>query len=257
MADPKCYVLVRGRNAQSFVERCIESILNQTYQNLTILFVDDASDYTKELQKNIRQRLQRHICVWRKERYYSVRNAYEMIHCYCDDSQGIVINLDADDWFSTPDSVSTIVKHYQQRKCVYAYGDCYLWNGQDEHNLLIASQVMVPCNIPYSAEVVTHKNYRDVQFLPLHPRTWKVYAFKKIDLSAFQRSDGNWLQFCEDQAIYYPIFEMFSSVGAVFAEPLIVYNQANQLADIKVHRVATLRDELEIRRKPRYETINL
>jgi glycosyltransferase involved in cell wall biosynthesis len=257
MADSKCYVLVRGRNAQPFVERCIDSILSQTYRNLTILFVDDASEYTREVKKSIRERLGMHVCVWRTERYYSVRNAYEMIHQYCQDPQGIVINLDADDWFSTPESVSIIAKNYQEKKCLFAYGDCYLWSGRDENELPIASKVMAPCNIPYLPEVIKNNTYRDVQFMPLHPRTWKVHAFKKIDVSSFQRSDGSWLQFCEDQAIYYPIFEMFGQHGAVFSEPLIVYNQANQLADIKVNRIATLKDELEIRRKPRYESINL
>src|SRR6185369_3329773 len=129
MADPKCYVLVRGRNAKSYVERCVQSILSQTYPNLTILFVDDASDYTKELQKNLRSLLKHQVVVWRKERYYSVRNAYELIHTYCEDPEAIVINLDADDWFSGPDSVSKIVEFYQRKKCVLSYGDCFIWSG--------------------------------------------------------------------------------------------------------------------------------
>ncbi|MBW7944011.1 glycosyltransferase family 2 protein [Patescibacteria group bacterium] len=272
MADPKCYVLVRGRNALPYVERCLRSILCQTYSNIVILFVDDASEYNRETKKKINKQLERHIVVWRKERYYSVRNAYEMIHTYCDDPEGIVINLDADDWFSTPRSVERLVRFYKKEKCLFSYGDCYVWSGQDSghtewsdenfaklnfSSLPLASKYMEACNISYTKKVNTRRNFRDIPFVVLHPRSWKVKAFRLIPKTAFQRPDGTWLHFCEDQAIFFSLFEMFPERYAVCPLPLSVYNQANPAADIKRYRLETLRDEIEIRRKPKYATISL
>lgn len=237
-----------------------------------MLFVDDASEYNREVKKRISKLLDGHVVIWRKDRYYSVRNAYELIHTYCDDSEGIVLNLDADDWLADRNAVKTLVNHYRQHKCLFSYGDCFLW---DDHNqnliqwrtevfkkldfshLPIASKSMEKCNIPYPRTVARELSFRDSPFYVLHPRSWKVKAFKKIPKEAFMRSDGNWLQFCEDQAIFFPLFEMFPCDYAVCTSPLSVYNQANLAADIKLYRLETLRDEIEIRRKPKYEPIHL
>ncbi|MBW7955196.1 glycosyltransferase family 2 protein [Patescibacteria group bacterium] len=254
---PKCYVLVRGRNAEAFVERCLESILNQTYKNVTILFVDDASDYTKEVRKRINHLLRDHVVVWRKERYFSVRNAYEMITTFCDDPDGVVVNVDADDWLAHRTALKTIIQFYKTEHCLFSYGNCYVWQGQDLDRLPIASEVMPACNIPYSKDVIKNRTFRSVPFLIYHPRTWKVAAFKSIPLDAFKRSDGHWLQFCEDQAIFFPLLEMYPKQWYFCPTPLSVYNQANISADIKLHRLETLRDEIEIRRKTPYAPVSI
>lgn len=257
MVSPKSYVLVRGRNALPYVLRCLQSILAQSYADFTILFVDDASDYTKQTRKKINSLLKGHVAVWRSERYFSVRNAYEMIHQYCHDPAGIVINVDADDWLAVDTAIAQIVNFYQQKKCLLSYGNCYVWKGEDLPRLPVATDLMPFCNVPYPAEVVRDRSYRDVPFVVDHPRTWNVAAFKKIPIDAFQRADGSWLELCEDQAIFLPLLEMFGDRCYCSSLPLAVYNQANQSADIKVNRLETLRDEIEIRRKPKYAPASL
>lgn len=272
MDYPKVYVLVRGRNAHPYVERCLRSILFQTYSNVLVLFVDDASEYSREVKKRINKLLKGQVVVWRKERYYSVRNAYEMIHRYCDDPEGIVLNVDADDWLAAPSSITKLVQLYRKASCLFSYGDCYLWSGEDSqridwqseerknlrHSLLpVASKAMEASNVAYSKRIERSKTFRSEAFQVLHPRSWKVKAFKAIPKEAFLREDGSWLQFCEDQAIFFPLFELFPNQYAVSSLPLAVYNQANVAADIKLYRLETLRDEIEIRRKPSYEPVTL
>lgn len=237
-----------------------------------MLFVDDASEYSREVKKRINKLLEGHTVVWRKERYYSVRNAYEMIHQYCTDPEGIVLNVDADDWLAHSQAVTQLVQHYKKTNCLFSYGDCYVWSGEDHRDvdwqqetfkklnfssLPLASQSMEACNIPYSKKVAKQKNFRDVPFVVLHPRSWKVKAFTAIPKEAFLREDGSWLQFCEDQAMFFPLFELFPQGCSVCERPLSVYNQANIAADIKLYRLETLRDEIEIRRKKKYEPITL
>lgn len=196
------------------------------------------------------------MAIWRKERYYSVRNAYEVIHKYCDDPNGIVLNVDADDWLAGPKAVATLVKHYREQRCLFSYGDCFIWSGDDNH-MTLASETMPFCNVPYSNPVRKQNAFRNVPFVVLHPRSWKVKAFKKIPKDAFLRRDGSWLQFCEDQAIFFPLLEMFPKLYSVCDTPLSVYNQENAAADIKMYRLETLRDEIEIRRKQKYAPLDL
>jgi len=216
--------------------------------------------------------LEGHVAIWRKERYYSVRNAYELIHTHCKDPEAIIINLDADDWFAHTTAVAKLVQHYRREKCLFSYGDCYVWNEShqqqinwkdevfkhhDFSQLPIASKSMEASNVRYSRKIERTNTFRDTPFLVLHPRSWKVHAFKQIPKEAFLRKDGSWLQFCEDQAIFFPLFEMFPNRYAVCTTPLAVYNKANLAADIKLYRLETLRDEIEIRRKPKYAPLDL
>lgn len=210
--------------------------------------------------------------IWRKNRYYSVRNAYELIHEYCKDPEGIVVNLDADDWFAHSRAVKELVQHYRREKCLFSYGECYIWNEQNQSDIdwrsenfkkldfsqyPRSSDALELCNVPYSHNIVKTNAFRDTPFLPLHPRSWKVKAFQKIPVDAFKRKDGSWLQFCEDQAILLPLLEMFPQHYSVCTLPLSVYNKANTAADIKLYRLETLRDEIEIRRKPKYEAVTV
>ena len=232
--------------------RCLESIRFQTYSNIQVLFVDDDSDYNREYKKNILGFLDKDdVVIWRNERFFSLRNAYELIHEYCDQREDIVFNLDADDWLSSRESISILMNLYAENNWYFTYGDCFIWSGSDKQQ--VQASMVGEYNKKYPKEVVEEKLFRDFTFLPLHPRTWKVHAFKSIPKEAFLSKSGQWLQYCEDQAIFFPLLEMYYSKCGVISQPLTVYNIENPNADSKIELISTLRDELEIRSKPRYE----
>lgn len=254
MVRPTCYLLVRGRNAAPYVERCLESILVQTYPNIKVLFVDDASDYSREYRKKINSLLPTNArTIWRRDRVFSVRNAYDAIHSFCEDDNGIVFNLDADDWLVAQDSISKLVKEYQQHNWMMTYGSCYVWNGGEELSCLPKDSEQ---NKAYPERVIRNNAFRDYDFLPLHPRTWKVHAFKSISLDAFTTSQGEWLKYCEDQAIFFPLLEKYPRRCGVLKVPLSVYNQANPMSDVHTQLLESIQDELEIRRKQRNEQVS-
>ena len=248
------YVLIRSWNSFASFDRCIESVFSQTYKNFKILFVDDASPYTKKQKAYIKESLKNHIPIINKTRRYSLYNSYNMIHNYANKNDAVILNLDGDDWLYDENCLKYLSDVYIKNKnCLITWGECLLWNGKNYSNS--SRFIMENINIPYPQLVIKYNNYRKYPFLPLHPRTWKVWLFKKIKIADFKRPDGSWLQFAEDQAILYPMLEMANGHFKVIKKPLYVYNVATKNSDVKVNLINLLKDELIIRKKLTYEPL--
>jgi hypothetical protein len=115
---------------------------------------------------------------------------------------------------------------------------------------------LVPyANLPYSKSIKKNNSYRREPFYPLHPRTWKLWLFQKIHKKDFLRPDGSWLEFAEDQAIFYPMLEMAGENFVTIKKPIYVHNFEHKNSDIKRNLLGLVKDELVIRKKPRYEPI--
>jgi len=250
------YVLIRSWNAFEYFDRCIDSVLNQTYKNFKILFIDDCSNYTKKQKEYIKKRLKNHIVVFNKKRRYSVFNAYKIIHKYAKDSEGVVLNLDGDDWLLDNNVLSFLAKVYDNNPdCLVTYGECLLWDGK-EYSSRPSRFIKKFANIPYPKRLIRKNSYRLEPFYPLHPRTWKVWLYKKIKKEDLQRPDGSWLEFAEDQAMFFPMLEMVNERYRVIKKPLYVYNVTTKHSDIKLNLIKLLKDELIIRKKTPYAPSN-
>jgi len=248
------YVLIRTWKTFEYFDRCVDSVLQQSYKNFKILFVDDASNYTTVQKGHIKKRLKDHVYVFNKRRVYSVYNAYIMIHRCTKNDNAVVINLDGDDWFLDNDALSYLAMVYKDNHdCFLTYGECVFWNGRK--NSRPSRFVKVSTNIPYPKRVVRENSYRKEPLLPLHPRTWKVWLYKKIKKEDFLRPDGSWLEFAEDQAMFFPMLEMANGSYKVIKKPLSVYNLETKKSDVKINTITLLKDELIIRKKNPYEPL--
>ena len=53
---PKVSILIANYNGQNYVKRCIKSCLNQTYDNVEVIFVDDNStDNSSKIAKKFKK----------------------------------------------------------------------------------------------------------------------------------------------------------------------------------------------------------
>jgi hypothetical protein len=170
------------------------------------------------------------------------------MHTYIEDKNAVVVNLDGDDWLLGRDALATVTQTYKTNPVSFTYGNCvyyapgHVWHGR------VATDVSAHSNRRYSPWVDKHGLYRQEPFYPLHLRTWKAGLFLNIDEGEFKRSDGSWIQFCEDQAMYYPFFES-QEPYAVISTPLCVYNYRTALSDDTIHLSGRLRDEVLLRRR--------
>lgn len=227
----------------------------QQNTNYTILFVDDASEYTKSQKKHIKEKLKGHIVVFNKERKYSLRNAYEMIHTYAEKPNSVIVNVDGDDWLLRNDVIDIVQQTYTKKpETVLTYGNCIYHAPRTEKHLKKGSD-FAETNHRFPKEVEEMKNYRNYFFLPLHLRTWRIDVFKKIPIEYFLRPNSEWIEIGEDQAIFIPLLEISEKQYEVILKPLYVYNTSSQNNDSKIHRTKRLIDEVFILKKPKF-TLN-
>ncbi len=250
------YILIRSWNSFHYFDQCIESVFKQHFNDYTILFVDDCSEYTKDQKQHIKQRLSGHIVVFNKERKHSLRNAYEMLRTYVSDDTSIIFNLDGDDFLSSPKAFQIIQDTYQQTNCLLTYGECFvLKNSWTPSRYLPSRYVLKGLNIRYPSDVEKNNLYRKDYFRPLHPRTWKVDLFRKIRLQDLLDDHGKWFTTCEDQAMYFPMLEMSGGRYHVLRQPLYYYRTGHVISDEVLHRSLQLQDERDIQKKPPYSPL--
>lgn len=247
------YILIRSWKSLQYFDRCVDSVLSQNYKNYKILFVDDNSGYGVRKKEYMKNKLKGHYVKFNRKRLYSLKNAFNLLSI-CANDDAVVFNLDGDDWLLDRDSLGKIARMYHNNSdCLLTYGECLLWkNGELSKK---PSRFILPyANRSYPEKIIKNRLYREEPFYPLHPRTWKLSLFKKINKKDFMTPDGKWIRFAEDQAIFYPMLEMANGKFVVVKEPVYVHNFEHEYSDLKSNILGLVRDELAIRKKERYES---
>ena len=247
------FVLMRCWESWPFLEQSIHSVLAQKLPRqttLTILFVDDHSDYTAQQRKKLRTLLTGHIVQFNTQQKFAVRNAYEVIHQYVKNPSAIIINLDGDDWLIDNTAVQKIVERYRLSDCLMTYGNCRYFAPGSTRNYQLLTDAEPLANRRYPKSVELQKSFRRHFFLPNHLRSWRAQAFLEIPKHYFLRANKSWLQLCEDEAIFFPMLEKAANRYEVIKEPLSAYNVAHPFNDQKFRLEQQLWDEVCIRRKP-------
>lgn len=245
---PFFYVLICSWNCFEYLDRCIDSVLGQKYKNYQIIFVDDNSLYTSEQIKHIRKKLSGHLVFFNKKRKFALENIYTRLHDTSLNRNAVIFNLDGDDWLKNDDVLMYVANVYLKENCWFTYGNCEIWNGNDLTTVPATSK-SVGLNLAYPKKVITTKKYRKEVFFPLHPRTWLLSVFLKIDKRNFLDQSGNWLKFAYDMAIFFPLLESNPEKLTVIRKILSVYNVRNTFADNKVNAFDLVKTELFLRQK--------
>lgn len=248
---PLIYVLVRSWNTFDLFDKCINSILGQTYKNFKILFVDDASDYTRKQKDYIVTKLTGHSYIFNTKRRFSVFNGFHALEKFADKTNSIVFVLDADDSLLNNKVFEQIVEVYNKQGVLFTYGS-NLFNNPLNNKPEIFSPFL---NTEYPSVVKKHSLYRKDPFRVFHPMTFTLGLFRKIDRNAFMERPGLWFKYCFDLCTFLPMLEMANGKYAFIRKKLYLYNTQTSLANIKVNPYEFVREDLLIRSKKPYDAI--
>jgi glycosyltransferase involved in cell wall biosynthesis len=183
-------IITPSYNNEDWVEYNLASIINQTYDNFKVLYIDDASiDGTYEKVKSIIEHDSRFTLIRNDENKGAAYNYVEYIDFASDSDDDILVHLDGDDWFFDENTLSNLNKLYNDYDYWMTYGRFVCYDGSDR---LIESTVY---GVPHENFVHDHKLYRRDMFKASHLRTYRKFLFKsinKIDLKSLITGDYYW-----------------------------------------------------------------
>lgn len=247
----KFHIIVAAYNMSSLVEKSIESIKNQTFENFSCLVIDDCSeDNTASCINNAIGDDSRFKIVVNTERKYKVRNVYEGIKMLGADKQDVVVIVDGDDMLANPGVLELVFEFYQKH-------DCWMTYGSYQNHIGVKSDI---CQ-PYHPAVIKNNSYRKKKWFAAHLRTYKFWLLEKIDKSAFSLTakeyrwavnhalltcklrawynwrnvlrgelldpSGEFIRRLEDKAFTFPLLEMAGEKAMLIEDVLYVYNTSN------------------------------
>lgn len=233
MTEHKIVVVTPFYNAEKYIEKCIESVAAQDYDNWEMILIDDAStdnsydvvmSYIAKQPVHIKNRIE----VRRNtENRGAVRNQVEVIREL--DNLDYVMLLDGDDALVNDPHIFDKYNYMYYEGMEFCYGSC--WSMAD--NIPLIAQ-------PYPPEVKRNKSYRNYKFnwtMPYtHLRVFIKSLIDDIPDSAFQDENGEWLRAGGDNATFYNLIEKADPDGVrVNPEVVYLYNDTNPINDYKVN----------------------
>ena len=253
----KFKIVIPSYNNQEWVEVNIESILEQTYDNYEVLYIDDCStDNTRQVVDSMVGDNSRWKIITNEK---NMRRGYNIapknIEYFFGDENDILVFVDGDDWLPTPDVLSKLNAYYNQTDCWMTYGGMVCWEGGEE--VTEAN----PQNSPYSGDVHSNKKYRKDMWRASHLRTFRWFLYNKIDDMDLRYSKTNEYYFhAEDLASSYPCLEMCSKskIGVLdFISYVFNAYPSNRERGVERENQAGIELETEIRNKELYDRLTL
>ena len=224
MVDKQFCFVVASYNNKLNIEKNLQSIINQSYKNWRVIYINDCStDNTEELFFNIIKKygVESKFTYIKNEqkRYqmYSKYNAYKLVNDF-----EIVCLLDGDDWLSENNVLETLVN---------AYSDPDVSVVTSNYNVYKNGKIIDNTYIPnYDENTILTKSYRKTKKWCLrHLKTGYGILFKSIP-QEYLKFGGKWLEFSTDLAEMFSVLELSNGKFLSLKSILYTYNYDNSVS---------------------------
>jgi glycosyltransferase involved in cell wall biosynthesis len=273
----KIKIIVPFYNPGNFLDRCVNSLLTQDYDNYEILFIDDSStdgsfskipsvkyktneegefltdDNGEPIIDKMHPLLSKTKCLninaWRSgERVTALPNIHNGIMQFANEPDDIVIIVDGDDFLFNRTVLSDINKFYVENPdCWLMYGSSKVTNGH-------------PCYASAYSEK-EFENIRRAPFRVSHIRTFRAGLYHQIEkqdpsYNCMKNSEGNWYTVSYDACIMFPMLEMAGYEHVFYNEnPFYVYNVDNPISDDRLNMQLKMDVKREVIQKEQFNKI--
>jgi len=250
----KFKIICPSHNNEAWVETHIESILEQTYDNYEVLYIDDSStDDTWKLVNDLVGNHSKFKLIRNDINKGATYNYIEYLDDFMSSDEEILVHLDGDDWFGTADALEKLNDLYNKNDYWMTYGGFIVWDGSEN------IKQPFPQNTEYDNLIHSNSSYRGDLWRASHLRTYKWFLFRAIDRKDFiSNIDNKYFWHAGDLAFAYPCLEMCPSdkIGVVDFVTM-VYNASaeNQTRTRDRESVDNYKFEEEIRSKKKYRRI--
>lgn len=204
MIQNKFKIIVPSFNNQDWVNYNIASILNQTYTNYEVLYIDDASkDETYNSVNELVGTLDNWKVIKNEVNKGATSNYFENLDEFLQDSNDIIVHLDGDDWFYDDNVLEKLNDFYNKKDCWMTYGGFVCFDGSDQ------AGIPYPQSTEYVDFIHDNKLYRKDEWRASHMRTYKTFLYKSLNRQDLKSLiDGEYYWHASDLAFQYPYMEM-------------------------------------------------
>jgi len=251
----KFKIVCPSYNNENWVETHISSILEQTYENYEVLYIDDCStDGTWELVNELVGDNFKFKLIRNDENKGATYNYINYLDDFMEDDDEILVHLDGDDWFAIPNVLEEMNDFYNNNDFWMVYGGFTVWEGGED------TKEAYPQNTKYDNFTHKHNKYREDLWRASHLRTYKWFVYKNIDKKDFvSKIDNKLFWHASDLAWTYPCLEMCPTDKIGVADFVThVYNASNenQARTREREHIDNNRFEFEIRNKKKYKRVS-
>lgn len=254
MKQNKFKIIIASYNNEDWVEYNIASVLNQTYDNYHVYYVDDCStDKTNEIVRSLVDGNEKFTIIRNEENLGSSGDTiYNYVRFYETlEDDDICVHMCGDDWLIDEHVLYKLNQFYNEKDVWMSYGEFYAYDGSDQ---VIKAN---PQNTHHPDFVHKFKLYRRDVWRSGHLLTLRGFLAKAMDLNDIKSTrDGKWYYHAPDLAITYPCLEMCpkEKIGVVDF-PTYVWNASEQCQVRTKERESADNawQEIEIRNRKHYK----
>ena len=235
-------ILTTTYNCEKYVERCLYSIMSQSFKNFKCYITDDLStDSTTNIVEEIIKNDNRFILIKNKEKMFQPGNYDQVIRGLDIDDNEICVEVDGDDWLPNSNVLSFIDEVYKDVNIWMTSGSFKYHDGRPGF-----------ANPPQN-----FTNIRKQTFTLSHMRTWKSWLWKKIKEEDLKDDGGNYWNVAGDLSFMFPMLEMSGEKHFKFIQNVLyIYNESNPLNDHKINMDKVNLIVNIIRNKKPYQILN-
>ena len=228
-------VVIPARNVEPWVAKCVQSVLNQTYKDLGIVFIDDCSDdKTREIVTGLLANRPDAIVIAREGRRYAMENIDHAVRECCSNPESVIFLVDGDDWLACPTAIEEMVAQHKTADVVWSKYQC-------------SNGIGSICGSLSSNDIRKHP------WVTSHLRSFKKFLFDAIKPEDFLDADGKPYRMTWDMAIVMPILEQVPPARRRFYDKVLyIYNRGNPANDDKVSHSEQKRMDVRIRSQKPY-----
>jgi glycosyltransferase involved in cell wall biosynthesis len=241
-------IVIPTYNTEAWIQRCVVSLLNQTYKNFECVIINDAStDSTKEKIEELRKYLDNRFKIVHNDKNVkalkNIVDGFNYLDCK-NDPESVLMVIDGDDFLYSEWSLDMVRQAYQQTNCLLSYGNWIGWPDGSSSN----------CR-PIHPDVHKNRNYRELPFAFSHLRTWKSKLWYNIKDKDLRDDNGNYFESGWDVAFMLPMIEMAGERTMYIPNVLYCYNRINPISDDKIRQRQQVSIDRKIRSKEKYKLL--
>ena len=233
-------IVVPVFNSEKYIERCLNSIVKQSYKKFQVQVVDDcSSDSSYEIAYSICEQNKNFKLFRNNRRIGALNNIFNLLHTKVKEpSKTIDVIIDGDDYLYSSDVLNVIEEKYFKTNCLITYGSHVSSKGVQGKK--------------YPRFIREFNLFRKYFWYASHLKTFRHDLWLSINPQDFLNKNREYFSVASDLAIMFPMLEMAGNRQEFIGNILYCYNDSNPISDHKIRRKEQILSAKEIRQKKRY-----